>query len=71
MIRLTRLTGESFFLHVPQIEQVDKTGADTRVTLVGGRTLFVQELPQQICDKMTDWYRSIRSPFTPPAQQPS
>ena len=62
MITLHRLTGEEFMLGVEHIESIDFQ-PDTRITLVNGKQLYVQETPSEIRRAMVVWYRLLRQPL--------
>jgi uncharacterized protein YlzI (FlbEa/FlbD family) len=67
MITLHRLTGEEFMLGVEHIESVDFQ-SDTRITLVNGKQLYVQESPAEIRRQVVVWYRLLRHPLKGEAQ---
>lgn len=60
MITLTRLNGQEFGLNSSQIVSIE-TCPDTRIELVNGKQLYVQEPPQEIAERMRQWLRSINS----------
>ena len=58
MITLTRLNNEEIMVNAYQIESVEQ-GADTCVTLMNGKRLFVQESSVSVEEQMMAWFRKI------------
>jgi len=58
MIRLTRLNRIPVYLNSDLIEHIDST-PDTVVTLTSGQKLLVIETPEEVCEKVVAFRRSI------------
>ena len=58
MIRLTRLNRMPIYLNSDLIEHIDPT-PDTVVSLTSGQKFMVQESPDEICEKVLAFRRSI------------
>lgn len=64
MIRLTRLNNEPFVLNAIMIEQV-QAHADTSISLLNGKKVFVKESEEEIIQKVTKFYHQIGFPVLP------
>lgn len=64
MIRLTRLNNEPFVLNAIMIEQV-QAYADTSISLLNGKKVFVKESEEEIIEKVTAFYHQIGFPTLP------
>lgn len=64
MIRLTRLNNERFVLNAIMIEQV-QAYADTSISLLNGKKVFVKESEEEIIQKVTAFYHQIGFPALP------
>jgi len=60
MIKLTRLTGESFVLNANLIQYVESR-PDTFITLTTEDRVIVQETPEEVVRRSIEYSRSIRS----------
>ncbi|KZZ83150.1 MULTISPECIES: flagellar FlbD family protein [Bacillaceae] len=58
MIKVTRLTGQPFYLNALQIELVESF-PDTAITLTNGRKFIVKEKEEEVIERMTNFYREI------------
>ncbi len=58
MIKLTRLNNEEIVINAYQVESVEQ-GADTCVTLMNGKRLFIQESTEDVEAQMMAWFRKI------------
>jgi len=56
MIQLTKLNGESVFLNEQFIESMESP-ADTTLRIHNGTCFTVQEKPDEICRRITEWNR--------------
>ena len=60
MFKLTRFTGEEFYLN-PDLIKCVEDGGDTVVTLVTGERILVQESPEVVAKLFTE-YKTHASP---------
>ena len=58
MIMLTRLNGEEFALNSAHIECIEQC-PDTRIELINGKQIYVQQSPDEVRIAMKAWLRSI------------
>lgn len=58
MIRLTRLNGETFALHIFKIEQI-QSYPDTTITLTNGKKIVVKECEDEVIKKIHVFYKTI------------
>ncbi|RKD75364.1 MULTISPECIES: flagellar FlbD family protein [Sinobaca] len=58
MITLTRLTGDTFLLNVPFIEQMEAR-PDTTITLWSGKKIFVKESLTEVKALCEEAYRKM------------
>lgn len=59
MIRLTRLSGESFIVNAEYIKFLEET-PDTIVTLRDGEKLLVQEKADTVVERVVEYARTVR-----------
>lgn len=62
MIKLKTITGKEFLLNADLIYRVD-TEYDTIITLIGGKTVRVQDSPDEIQAKVIAFKREVMKPF--------
>lgn len=63
MILLKSLTGKEFYLNCDLINKVEKE-YDTLITLVDQKTIWVQETPEEIRDKVIQFKNQVyRNPW--------
>jgi flagellar protein FlbD len=60
MIKLTRLNQIPLYLNSDLIEHIDST-PDTVVSLTSGQKFLVTETPEEVCEKMIAFRRSVFS----------
>ncbi|MFC5712140.1 flagellar FlbD family protein [Thalassorhabdus alkalitolerans] len=58
MIELTRLNGQTFYLHALLIEQI-QAFPDTTILLTNGKSIIVKESMTGVKEKMQAFYSSI------------
>ncbi|WP_100400866.1 flagellar FlbD family protein [Bacillus sp. FJAT-44742] len=58
MIELTRLNGQTFYLHAPLIEQI-QAFPDTTIFLTNGKSIVVKEPMTEVKEKVQAFYSSI------------
>lgn len=58
MIRLTRLNGERFALHVFKIEHI-QSYPDTTITLTNGKKIVVKECEDEVIEHIHAFYNMI------------
>lgn len=58
MIDVTRLNGEEFIVNCEMIESIAAT-PDTVILLTSGRTVVVQETPEQLLERTVKYRRKI------------
>lgn len=63
MIILHRLNGDEFTVSAQAIESLE-ANPDTRITLINGKQLYVQEDVESVRAAVLDWYREIHHPDT-------
>lgn len=61
MIQLSRISGKVFYLNSDLIEYIEST-PDTVITLVGGKTVMVQEDIKTVIDRIIEYKRSLNMP---------
>ncbi|MDA3959393.1 MAG: flagellar FlbD family protein [Planctomycetota bacterium] len=58
MIQLTRLNDEPIMVHAMQVESIEP-GADTHVTLMSGKQLYVKETTEEVAELIRLWFASV------------
>jgi flagellar protein FlbD len=58
LIKVTRLTGKTFFINAEKIEFVEST-PDTVITLESGKKIIVSEKADIIIDLIADYHRLV------------
>lgn len=58
MIKVTRLTGKSFYINAEKIEFVEST-PDTVITLESGKKVIVSEKMDQIVESIAEYHRIV------------
>ena len=58
MIEITHLNGSSAVVNIDQIERIERT-PDTLIVLSNGKTLMVQETPEQLVERASAYKRSL------------
>ncbi|TVR14050.1 MAG: hypothetical protein EA401_05345 [Planctomycetota bacterium] len=61
MIVLHRLNGDEFTVSAHAIESLEAS-PDTRITLINGKQLYVQEDVDMVRTAVLDWYRLVHRP---------
>jgi flagellar protein FlbD len=60
MIKLTKFTGDEFFLNPESIKSVE-AGGDTIVTLITGERMLVRESAKDICTMFLNYKKEINN----------
>jgi len=58
MIQLTRLNGETFYINVMMIEQI-QSFPDTTITLTNGKKFVVKDPELEVVNKVNDYYKKL------------
>ena len=58
MIKLTKLNGKEFFLNPHQIEFIEEV-PESLITMLSGKTIYVQETVDEIIKKIIEYRRKI------------
>ncbi|PKK91378.1 MAG: flagellar protein [Candidatus Wallbacteria bacterium HGW-Wallbacteria-1] len=58
MIKLTRLSGKTYYVNAEQIEFAEAT-PDTVITLLNGKKLVVSESIEDIVERVSDYHRQV------------
>ncbi len=58
MIVVTRMNGVKFYINATMVELIEST-PDTVLTLASGKKYVVKDTADQVCEKITGYYRSI------------
>ncbi|HLS20407.1 MAG TPA: flagellar FlbD family protein [Bacillota bacterium] len=58
MIQLTRLNGETFYINVMMIEQI-QSFPDTTITLTNGKKFVVKDAETDVVKKINDYYSGL------------
>jgi flagellar protein FlbD len=62
MFKLTRFTGEAFYLN-PEVIQFVEDGGDTVLTLVTGDKVLIKESPDEVAQLFLEYKRSVALPL--------
>lgn len=63
MILVTRLNGTKFYINAELIRTIEST-PDTVITLVDDMKLVVKESPEIIVERVVEYRRKVRAPFS-------
>lgn len=58
MIQLTRLNGDTFYINVMMIEQI-QSFPDTTITLSNGKKFVVKDSEKDVVKKVNQYYRTL------------